>query len=163
MYSSRQFLADLRTTITMAAFYAILAAIGFGLLGVLVLTGKPLAGASVATIGTVGGAFGVFVLVYFVAASGSAVAVFLLRPLRRSRLGWAATGGLVSLICYSTLLGLTHIFRSTLGWLYALRGVSDTGSDGYWSFLMILLAVVFVPMGAVFGVYWRDNPPGETH
>jgi hypothetical protein len=160
LYSVDQFRKDLRGTLVMAGMYSLLAAIGFTILGLLFLTGHRVdGGGQPATIGTVLGAFGVFVAIYVVGALGSAIAVFLLRPLRASSLGWAATGALVSLACYSSLLGFTHIFRSTLAWLFATRGISTENSEGYGTFVLILLALIFVPIGAVAGVYWRDNPP----
>ena len=158
-YTWRQLVADLRMTLTVAAAYSILALVGFGLLALLILTGKPISGGRVATPHEVLGALCVFVLVYVVAALGSAVAVFLLRPFRNSGTGWAATGALVALVCYGVLFSFTYLFRSTLEWLFALRGISVGDWNGFWSFLLVFLAIFFVPAGAAVGVYWRDNSP----
>src|SRR5438067_1521125 len=130
-YTAGQLIKDLRITLSTAAAFSILAFVGFGLIALLVLSGKPLNGGPAPTLTTVIGALGVFILVYVVAALGSGLALFLLRPLRNSTTGWAATGALVSLVCYVALFGLTYLCRPTLGWFYAFRGVSFA-TEGYW-------------------------------
>ena len=162
LYSLSQFGADLRRTLRMAAGYALVATIGFGLLGVLVLTGRPLTSVPAATFSTVVGALGVFVLVYMVGATGSAVVIFLLRPLRRSSIGWAVTGALVTLLCYGALVGFMQVFSSTLTWLFALRGISETGSEGEGWGLFILLATFAAPIGAAAGLWFYDEQRSKT-
>ena len=156
-YTTSQLRSDLRATLATAGVYALLALIGFGLIAASVLLGKRVDGGDSATLGSVLGALSVFVLVYLTAALGSGLVIFLLRPLRASWPGWALTGALVSLVCYTALLGLTETFRPTLAWMsssFASEG------DHHWGFLFMLIGLIFVPMGAAFGVYWRDHPPG---
>jgi len=158
----QQLIADLRLTLSMAALYSVLSFVGVGLIALLVLTGKPLNGGPPATFSAVLGSLGVFILVYVVAALGSGLAVFLLRPFRSSTVGWAATGALVSSVCYGALFGFTYLFRSTLAWFFALRGVTFGDGAGFGSFVLIILALFFVPAGAALGIYWRDNPPEQV-
>ena len=68
-YSLSQLRSDLRVTLVMAGMYSFLALIGFGLLAASVLFGKRVDGGQAATIGSVLGALGVFVLVYVTARS----------------------------------------------------------------------------------------------
>ena len=98
-----------------------------------------------------------FVLVYVTAAVGSALVVFLCRPLRQGWLGWAISGGLVSFVCYTSLLGLTGLFDSTLRWMQ--RSPTAGSSESHWGFMFMVIGVICVPIGAAFGVYWRDHPP----
>jgi len=156
-YSLGQLRSDLRMTLLMAGAYSFLALIGFGLLAASVLLGKRVDGGQAATVGSVLGALGVFVLVYITAAVGSAVVIFLLRPLRGRWFGWAISGALVSFVCYTSLLGLTEVFDSTLRWM---QKSSTTGSsESHWGFMFMVIGVICVPIGAAFGVYWRDHPP----
>ena len=69
-YSLGQLRSDLRMTLLMAGAYSFLALIGFGLLAASVLLGKRVDGGQAATVGSVLGALGVFVLVYITAAVG---------------------------------------------------------------------------------------------
>jgi len=37
---------------------------------------------------------------------------------------------------------------------------STTGSsESHWGFMFMVIGVICVPIGAAFGVYWRDHPP----
>jgi len=157
VYNARQFMTDIRVALTMAAMYSLLAFIGFGLLGLLVATGRPRPGFPVVPLADVLGTLAVFVLIYFVAAVGAAGAVFILRPLRRSWVGWAVTGGVVAAIGYGALFGFLVRFSSVSAWFWRLKGGTPP-QPGDLEFFLVLVAVIMVPMGAAAGVYWRDNP-----
>jgi hypothetical protein len=137
--------------------FSILAIVGLGLIGSMIATGRPRPGAPVVTLTNVAMTIGLFVLAYFTAALGSGVAVFLLRPLRRSSVGWALTGGLVAAICYGSLFTVLTQFGSASAWFWRLKGGS-VPEPGDLVSMLVLVGTFMVPIGAAFGVYWRDNP-----
>ena len=158
VYTVPQFVSDVRLLLRMAAIYSFLALIGVSVVGLLVATGRPNPGFPVVRLLDVVATIGVFVLIYVVAALGSAGAVFLLRPLRSSWIGWALTGGFAAGICYGALFAFLLHFSSVTSWFLSLRGGSVPG-PGDLEFFLVLVGTIMVPVGAVVGVYWRDNPP----
>ena len=61
-------------------------------------------------------------------------------------------------------LRLLHILTRSYGSVrFNLRWMqkpSTTGSsESHWGFMFMVIGVICVPIGAAFGVYWRDHPP----
>ena len=150
-YSWEIFKRDLRLPATVATVFSLLACIGLGLAGTSIHDKQVTAQALTIPIG-------IFVLAYFLGALGSAAAVFFLRPLRKSWVGWALTGGLVSFSCYGALFTLLALGGPRTAWLGTLRGGAPI-EPGALGPLLIIVGVILVPVGAAVGVYWRDNPP----
>ena len=153
----RQLADDIRVVLRMAGFYSILAIVVLGGLGLMIATGRPRSGAPIVPVWHVLATIGLFVLAYFTAALSSGLAVFLLRPLRSSWIGWAVTGGVVAGICYGSLFTFFTQFGSVSNWFWRLRGGSPP-EPGDLVGMLVLVGAFAVPIGAVFGVYWRDNP-----
>ena len=151
-YAWEAFKKDLRLPVLVATAFSLLACIGLGIAGAASMADKRVTGSALIT------TIGLFVLAYFLGALGSAVAVFIFRPLRRSWVGWAVTGGLVSFSFYGALSSLITLGGPRTAWLGTLRGGPPLEPGSLVPFL-IIVGLVLVPIGAAFGVYWRDNPP----
>jgi hypothetical protein len=102
-------------------------------------------------------AIGALVIAYFSMAIMAAAVVFLLRPLRKSGVGWALTGAIIAPGCYALLATTLSLFEPVGLWLFAAKG-GEPLQPGELPGVLTVLVVLAVPIGAAAGLYWRAKP-----
>jgi hypothetical protein len=145
--SKAQLFEDLIMALLMAALVGFVAAIPLGLLGLLGRQPE-------VTLSTWLAVFGVVMLSYLIGASTSALAVFLLRPLRGSWVGWALTGAVVGVLVYGTIGLLSVVFYEPVGRTLMTRQ-GRTPSRQELAHDLPTLMPIFALIGVGGGLYWR--------
>jgi hypothetical protein len=152
--SKAQLFEDLIMALLMAALVGFVAAIPLGLLGLVSLTQTLLGRQPEVTLSTWLAVFGVVMLSYLIGASTSALAVFLLRPLRGSWVGWALTGAVVGVLVYGTIGLLSVVFYEPVGRTLMTRQ-GRTPSRQELAHDLPTLMPIFALIGVGGGLYWR--------
>jgi len=149
VYAARQLRSDLTTALLMAVGFSLLAGAAFAIGGAINVLDL-VRGRSVSTPWrTFFLSLLVVLLSYFVAAVGSALLAFLLRPIRRWAIGWAVTGAAVSAAIYGSVALAIAVFYDPVGAFFLDHSTQQEAWDMIPGFLLIM-----APIGAVFGVYW---------
>jgi hypothetical protein len=153
-YSAEQLRSDLATAFLMAVGISMIAAIAFAIGGVVNVLDL-IRGKSVSTPWrTYLLSIIVVLLSYCVAAAAAGLLAFILRPARRSIVGWAVTGAAISAAIYGSVGVTIAVFFDPVGAFF----LEHTTREEAWSSIPGFLEIM-APVGAVVGVYWwwRDR------